>query len=403
MAQKEITLRLLLITGSVLIALFFGEVGLRFFSRSDIDGNIYIGKLRVKPFRVPQVDLRAKVEAFAKTDQSYFQYDPDLGWSIRPNREADGGFYHSNTAGFRSSVHQKTISLEPAVGILRIALFGDSFTHGSDVPFEDSWGAILEDRLNQKGVQVEVLNFGVPGYAIDQAFLRWRKNGKPFHPNIVLFGFQNSNVKRNMNLIRVLYSPDTGLIFSKPRFVLEDHSLRLVNVPALPPENLPATLKNIDKWELKEYEFFFKKANYIDSPLYASRLVTFAISGLSTRFSHRRKDYDFFAPDSMSRKLTMRIIQEFHQDVTKQNAKFVIVHLPTRKPLKKLRSKEALKYQGLLNDLVSRYHIIDPADELLQMAEKKSLDALFGVDTGHYSAIGNGVVGEAVAKGITAL
>ena len=99
----------------------------------------------------------------------------------------------------------------------------------------------------------------------------------------------------------------------------------------------------------------------------------------------------------------MRIIQEFHQDVTKQNAKFVIVHLPTRKPLKKLRSKEALKYQGLLNDLVSRYHIIDPADELLQMAEKKSLDALFGVDTGHYSAIGNGVVGEAVAKGITAL
>ena len=134
-----------------------------------------------------------------------------------------------------------------------------------------------------------MVNLGGPGYAIDQAFLRWRKHGKPLSPQLVLFGFQNSNVKRSMNLIRNLYSPDSGIIFSKPRFILQDDGLQLINVPTVPPQDLVQLFKNFNAWKLKEHEFFFQEANYEDSPVYMSRLASFIITGVATNFSPRRK------------------------------------------------------------------------------------------------------------------
>jgi hypothetical protein len=113
---------------------------------------------------------------------------------------------------------------------------------------------------------VEVLNLGGPGYGMDQAFLRWRKHGKPLKPDIVIFGFQKSNVKRNMNILRFLYSPDTGVIFSKPRFVLDGEHLQLINVPTLQPEALINMLKDFNSLELKDHEFFSRKTTIQIAP-----------------------------------------------------------------------------------------------------------------------------------------
>jgi hypothetical protein len=281
---------------------------------------------------------------------------------------------------------------------LRIAIFGDSFTHGDNVPYEDSWGAILEAQLSKMGHSVEVLNLGGPGYGMDQAFLRWEKEGKPLRPDIVIFGFQKSNVKRNMNILRFLYSPDTGVIFSKPRFILDDDQLQLVNVPTLPPEELINTLKNFNSWELSKHEFFFQEDDYTDRPLYASRLAAFVITGITTKFSTRRKGYDFFAPNSTSRKLAWRIIQEFERTVHQEGARFVMVHLPTKKPINTLLKGKSLSYQELLDELMSNYDLIDPAPALVQEAEMASIESLFEPESSHYSARANRVVGTTIAK-----
>ena len=92
-----------------------------------------------------------------------------------------------------------------------------------------------------------------------------------------------------MNLIRNLYSPDSGIIFSKPRFILQDDALQLINVPTVPPQDLVQLFKNFNAWELKEHEFFFQEANYEDSPIYMSRLASFIITGVATNLSPRRK------------------------------------------------------------------------------------------------------------------
>ena len=398
MFKNETLLRLSLIVASVLFAVILGEVAMRLFSFQDTDGNIYVGSLRVRPLHLPLNTLTTKLEKYAKSEQTYFQYDQDLGWTIGPNSEFAGGLYISNASGIRTSSLRRETASQPLPGILRIAIFGDSFTHGDNVPYEATWGAILETQLSQMGHNVEVLNLGGPGYGMDQAFLRWEKEGKPLSPDIVIFGFQKSNVKRNMNILRFLYSPDTGVIFSKPRFILDDDQLQLVNVPTLPPEELIHTLNNFNSWELSKHEFFFQEDDYTDHPLYASRLAAFVITGITTKFSTRRKDYDFFAPNSTSRKLAWRIIQEFERTVHQEGARFVIVHLPTKGPIEKLANGKSLKYQDLLDEIMGNHDLIDPAPALIHEGEMASIESLFEPESSHYSARANRVVGTTIAK-----
>ena len=151
---------------------------------------------------------------------------------------------------------------------------------------------------------------------------------------------------------------------------------------------------------MKEHEFFFQDTNYTDSPLYTSRLAAFVTTALTIKFSPRRKDYDFFAAGSTSRKLAWRIIEEFAREVTREGARFIIVHIPTKKPLRQLQNRKALAYQELLDELAAHFEHIDPASDLMRAADEGSLASLFGVGTSHYSATGNREVGEAVARAL---
>ena len=398
--KKQKWPRVVLILASVFLTVIGGEIVLRAISHTDIDGNVFVADRRIRPFKFPIKSLEKKLEEYKKKGTIYTHYDPDLGWAVRPNIQSDHGLYFSNSKGVRTSSSRRETLPEPTPGMLRIAIFGDSFTHGDDVSYEESWGAILEDILNQNGLRAEVLNLGGQGYAMDQAFLRWRKHGKPLNPHIVLFGFQNSNIKRNMNLIRMLYSPDSGIIFTKPRFILKDDSLQLINSPTVPPQDLINVFNNWQKWKLREHEFFFQESNYSPHPLHKSRLASFIITGLTTKFSPRRKEYDFFAPHSSSGKIALGIIEAFKREVKQEGGSFFIVHIPTKNPLKKLMEGDQLKYHDLLETVRASYDLLDPAPALVDQTRIHGLNALLASGSSHYSKIANEVVAQTVATAL---
>jgi hypothetical protein len=122
------------------------------------------------------------------------------------------------------------------------------------------------------------------------------------------------------------------------------------------------------------------------------------ITSLTTKSSTRRKGYDFFAPYSTSRKLAWRIIEKFEREVTQEGARFVIVHLHTKKPIDKLVKRKSLRYQDLLDEMRDNYTVIDPAPDLLREAEASSVESLFEPGSSHYSAHANHVVGTTIAK-----
>ena len=89
----------------------------------------------------------------------------------------------------------------------RIALIGDSFTFSDEVGYEESWAYKLERKLRP---QVQVLNFGVSGYGIDQAYLRYTRDVRPWHPDIVVLGYIRADVWRTGRVYEFLSWPEWG-------------------------------------------------------------------------------------------------------------------------------------------------------------------------------------------------
>lgn len=97
----------------------------------------------------------------------FYRFDPLLGWANAPGMR---GVYERDEFRFPirvSSLGMRDVEIERAPGPKqRIAVLGDSFTWGIGVADEDRFTERLE-----RARDVEVLNFGVAGYAPIQYFL----------------------------------------------------------------------------------------------------------------------------------------------------------------------------------------------------------------------------------------
>ena len=160
-------------------------------------------------------------------------YDDLLGWTIASSRRSENGPYYSSAEGLRSQEVGAVVADYPAK--TRIALVGDSYTFAEEVSFDESWGRRLEVRL---GKNVQVLNFGVMGYSIAQAYLRYVKDVRPWHPDVVIFGMIDDNLRRAMGVYSFLTFPEGSSPFAVPRFAVVDEQLTLVNTPLPHPEQI---------------------------------------------------------------------------------------------------------------------------------------------------------------------
>jgi hypothetical protein len=137
-----------------------------------------------------------------------FAPDPILGWRFIPNTEHinTGSHWYArefsvnvkiNSHGFRD--FERTIKKDK--NTIRIALLGDSIIAAREVNIEKTAGQLLEKRLNKKfgpitGKKYEVLNFGVPGYGVDQMHLNWDKYASKFDPDFVfLYVFEKDYLR----------------------------------------------------------------------------------------------------------------------------------------------------------------------------------------------------------------
>ena len=119
-------------------------------------------------------------------DQAEYRFDPVRLWEPRP-----GALFVNepiNVDGYRGPVHAKTRS-----AALRIVTLGESTTFGMHVPDADSWPRQLERRLRERGVDVEVLNFGVIGHSVVQGLATYGGRVREYRPDIVIACFGGLN------------------------------------------------------------------------------------------------------------------------------------------------------------------------------------------------------------------
>jgi hypothetical protein len=310
-----------------------------------------------------------------------YLYDPDLGWAYRPNSISKDGMYAFNSQGIRSPIDVFTDV--PKKGVIRIALFGDSFTFGEEVPFQDTWGYWLEKQLNNQGIQVEVLNFGVGGYGMDQACLRWEKMEKKFSPHIVIFGFQAENLRRNVNIIRALHWHGDKSPFTKPRFILKNNNFELINSPAIPPENLIDVLGNIDKWKHAQYEYFYVEKDFQKKIWLYSKLVSYLYCILVDDVTYSRQPYFF---DQSVTDLGYQVVETFAKSVKSSGSEFVIVNIPKQPMLKQFIRNQTQAGGELLAEL-EKGHLLIRTETILTKAHSAD-----DICQEHYTRIGNKIL-----------
>jgi len=324
------------------------------------------------------------------TGGRYVGYSTELGWTIRPNSES--GIYRANDMGVRAD---REYSERPPSGRVRIATFGDSFTHGAEVELEATW----QRQLEELSPKLEVINFGVDAYGLDQAYLRYTRDGRRVAASIVLIGFMSENINRQLSVFRPFYQPRTGMPFSKPRFELRRGDLQLLPNPLAEIGDYEELLAEPTKMlqALGTHDYYYQEQ--VRTPALAGlasiRLVQEVLRTLSGRdrlspgFEHGAYD-----PSSEAYQLTVEILDRFYREVEGNGSRPIVVIFPNRADLVRRSAGRPRSYQPLLEHLdTGAYRWIDLLEPLTALAPS----TLF-TEGGHYTPAGQRVVASSVLQ-----
>lgn len=203
---------------AILVCSAFGELLLRtaFDPVRVLDGDA-MHELRWRRMR-----MDAPPPGGVQSEYGYDRFDQKLGWVPREGYDAEG--VRTNSAGIRAD---REFQVPKPPGVSRVVVLGDSFVWGEEVSNEDAFVT----RLDAKMAGAEAVNLGVHGYGTGQQLLRLRELGVALEPDLVLLGFYEGDLSRNVLAFRD---------YAKPVFRLRDDELVLENVPVPAPDEVLA-------------------------------------------------------------------------------------------------------------------------------------------------------------------
>ena len=336
----------------------------------------------------------SRVVAMLNTSGAREMLDRELGWMYRPGfRSATD---HLNAAGLRSL---REYSPTVPIGHVRVAAFGDSFVYGNEVPDSSTWTAQVE-RMDSA---VEVLNYGVGGYGLDQAFLRYLREGEKYHPQLVVIGFVPDDLPRVVNVYRRFMSSNE-LPLIKPRFFLEGGALQLRAEHVPDPEGYRAYVEQPSRVrDLGKLDYWYEPMIY-ENPLYdwsaTVRVLSIAWAKVRRRAwdANRLVADDQYNVESEAFRIQVALMETFAKAVSERGARSLVVFFPDKPSAMRAVAGEAPVYTPLVRILQSKgISTLDLAPEFANGAGDERPDAWF-MPGGHYSHAGNRVAARAILR-----
>lgn len=157
---------------------------------------------------------------------SFDALDPTKGWKSEPNMRDlavfDQKILNTNSRGLRG---KKDFSYDRDPNKLRILILGDSFTFGDEVSDNETYSYYLQKMLPN----AEIINMGVHGYGHDQMLIYLEEEGVKYKPDIVILGFLQMDMSRNLLNFRD---------YAKPKFVISNDGLKITGYPIPRPEDI---------------------------------------------------------------------------------------------------------------------------------------------------------------------
>lgn len=303
--------------GFVLAAM---ECGARLVTRTGEYGERFVARFRLLPNRPTEAEVAAIMD-FASAPGGYQRFDLRTGWSLVPGGRGMG--MQANPQGIRGDA-DRVYDKSPVDGRYRVLTVGDSFTHGDEVGNDQTWQHYLESGDER----LEVLNLGVPGFGMDQAYIRWQEYADELDSDLVVLGVWPEDICRNLNVARFYLS--RSVTASKPRFVLSNGALEAVNLPVATGDTLRDLFDRPGFSPLFEHERWWAPGDSDDRWWFASRAAQTlgTIVWMLDRKSVRNAMYKGEDPSAIE--LAVAISQQFDREVRTAGADFVVVLLPMR-------------------------------------------------------------------------
>lgn len=333
------------------------------------------------------LDLPDEMPSIQAEPGDYRVYDPDLGWSLGILGRSEP-LYYSDRRGFRCSKaeHEAAAAsppIEPALLRYDVVALGDSFTHGDEVMFDQSWPARLAVHSG-----LNVLNLGVGGYGVDQAVLRYEK--VPVEADHVLLGLIAGDLERAQTQV---YNFSRGGLKTKPIFVFENKVARLENRPAIYGEALRHELLAAEASSFLKRERIWGPELFQKSPfdtLYLSRVPRSIWIGAKFRV-----DPILYTPGPMHEN-SLDILEYARQAAEKRGARFTVVLLGNNNSFQ-LREQIEDPWHVLKRGMRERrIHYFD-ATRRLYARYRKERSLVINSDGVHYTPDANNIVARQVA------
>jgi hypothetical protein len=353
--RGQIAAILALNLASVALAAGAAEIAIRLLSVDTPEGPAF-ANTRLVPRSWDAIAARERdALTRAAADGSFLIADAELGWRIAPNRTSrdynldfvkrvlaqrradcaggaaiapgaaeesrDDRIYQSSAEGLRSARAGEMLASESARR--RIALVGDSFTFGLEVPFEATWGEELARIL---GDGTQVLNFGVDGYGLDQAVLRYRRDVVAWHPDLVILGMIHDDFRRAQCVYGFLCFPGSEIPFAKPRFVSDVRTP--VNTPLPTPDAIFAHREIAELPFVELDPAFGQRSDWEERFYHHSYAIRFGLS----RFPRYPELPSALSDDAM-KSLAAGLVRSFLDDAHANGSRALVVFFPSHVPI----------------------------------------------------------------------
>ena len=177
-------------------------------------------------------------------------YDSQLGWIRKPNTSN----YEKNKNGKTSwNINSIGSRINPGFDNQKasISCYGDSFTFCRQVNDNETWEHFLS-KLTKMNVQ----NFGVGNYGIDQSILRLEREYSKNPTEIVILTVVPDTICRIMSIWKHYYEYGNTFAF-KPRFILKNNKIELIK--NIINEKSKFSIYNKYLKQIQKFDYFYKQ------------------------------------------------------------------------------------------------------------------------------------------------
>jgi len=187
-----------------------------------------------------------------------------LDYELIPSYE--GTFKHALFQTNQWGMHDKEYTMEKPPGTYRIAMIGASYQMGAGVDADQTFEAVLEQRLNTERPlgeygKYEILNFAVGGYSVVQNVVLSKEKVSGFAPDIVFHTFHATEDQRLIMHLTNTVQEEKPIPYPDLREIIRQQGVTPDMVESEIRKRLDPTMDEVIQWSFAKIAEACRKHN----------------------------------------------------------------------------------------------------------------------------------------------